>query len=267
MKKTNLIVILVIVLLVAVSSFLFIRKNVFLNTNDIVSEDSSIDESGSTDYSEESVADENTESTNTLTSAEADETLAKFGKIGEAYTFTSHQYLQGEVRERNVVSLGWNGSMELCVNKAEVLDYSEDLLGDSDNKEVIVSIASSLDSPKIFKINFSLTNIDAANKDGVQYQFNLSLFKLGSYNDLIPENYNDYENYVFSCGTCSDFISDPHGQDDEYYIFALEPGETKDFTLTYVVEEEYLKQKDIFFGISGNRVFNYGIKLDELSEK
>lgn len=276
MKKSKLIVILVLVSLVALSVFLMINKNKN-NESNTNTETSTVDEANH-DNTEESysnataeteISESSVDGESSATSAEADETIAKFGKIGEAYTLTSHRYLQGEVREDDSVSLGWEGNLELCVNSAEVFDYSESLLGDDTQKDLLVQVVSEFKSPKILRINITLTNIDAANKYGVQYQFNSSMFKLGAYSDLIPENYEDRENYTYSGGRYAypEIISDPHGEGDDYYNFELQPGETTNFTLTYLIAEEYLKQKDIFFGISANSQFKYGIMLDELSEE
>lgn len=276
MKKTNLIVVLVLILLVTVSTFLMINKNKNTDSN-TDTETSTVDEANQ-DNTEESysnttaeteISESSVDGESFATSAEADETIAKFGKIGEAYTLTSHRYLQGEVREDDSVSLGWEGNLELCVNSAEVFDYSESLLGDDTQKDLFVQVVSEFKSPKILQVNFTLTNIDAANKSGIQYEFNTSIFKFGSYNDLIPENYENYGNYLCSgeIYVCTDFISDPHGEGDDYYTFELKPGETTNFTLTYLIDEEYLKQKDIFFGISANSQFKYGIMLNELSEE
>ncbi len=274
MKKSKLIVILVLVSLVALSAFLMINKNknTESNTNtetstvDEANQDN-IEESDSNATAETEISESSVDGESSPTSVEADETIAKFGKIGEAYTLTSHRYLQGEVREDDSVSLGWEGNLELCVNSAEVFDYSESLLGDDTQKDLLVQVVSEFKSPKILRINITLTNIDAANKYGVQYQFNSSMFKLGSYSDLIPENYEDWENYTYSGGRYAnpEIILEPHGEGDDYYNFELETGETTNFTLTYLIDEEYLKQKDIFFGISANSQFKYGIMLDELS--
>ncbi len=276
MKKSKLIVVLVLVSLVALSAFLMINKSKKTDSN-TDTETSAVDEvnqvnieeSDSNSTAETEISESSVDGESSPTSAEADETIAKFGKIGEAYTLTSHRYLQGEVREDDSVSLGWEGNLELCVNSAEVFDYSESLLGDGTQKDLFVQMVSGFKSPKILRVNFTLTNIDAANKYGVQYEFNTSIFKFGSYNDLIPENYENYENYLCSgeIYVCADFISDPHGEGDDYYTFELKPGETTDFTLTYLIDEEFLKQKDIFFGISANSQFKYGIMLDELSEE
>ncbi len=270
MKKSSLTVILVLVVLVAVSSFAVIQKNTASNSSDVtskLSDDTSEVEESSILDSEESIISEFSASTST--SAEADETLKTFGKIGDNYILKSRRYLQGEVVEEDTVSLGWDGSLEICLNNAEVLDFSEDLVDDGTKKDQMVKMASYFENPKILRVSFSLKNIDAANKAGVQHQFDLSLFKLGSYIDLIPENYNDPENYIYSGNAYAgvDFIADPHGKGQDYYNFELNPGEIKDFTLTYIVDKEYLEQKDIFFGISANTRFNYGIMFDGLSEK
>ncbi len=271
MKKSSLTVIFVLIVLVAVSSFVMIKKNTTTsNSSDVISEvsdDTSEVEESSVLDSEESIVSES--STNTSTSAEADETLKTFGKIGDNYILKSRRYLQGEVVDEDTVSLGWDGNLEICVKNSEVMDFSEDLVDDEVKKDQMVNMASYFENPKILRVSFSLKNIDAANKAGVQHQFDLCLFKLGSYIDLIPENYNDPENYIYSGNAYAgvDFIADPHGEGQDYYIFELNPGETKDFTLTYIVDKEYLELKDIFFGISANTRFNYGIMFDGLSEK
>lgn len=270
MKKSSLTVTFVLIVLVAVSSFVMIKKNTTSNSSNVISEvsdDTSEVEKSSVYSSEESIVSEFSASTST--SAEADETLKTFGKIGDNYILKSRRYLQGEVVEEDTVSLGWDGSLEICVKNAEILDFSEDLIDDEAKKDQMVNMASYFENSKILRVSFSLKNIDAANKAGVQHQFDLSLFKLGSYIDLIPENYNDPENYIYSGNAYAgvDFIADPHGEGQDYYNFELKPGETKDFTLTYIVDKEYLELKDIFLGISANTRFNYGIMFDGLSEK
>lgn len=269
MNKKSLVISILIILILAVGSFVFFNYSETNNSSetsetlnsstiDEVTEDSE-DASSSTKDSTNEVPTENTSK-----SEEADETLESFVQIGETLPLYSHHNSQGETRDNFTPYLGWEGTINLCVNSVTVKDYDptdENL--DTDKWELYINESG---FSKVIHIELSLTSVDAENSYDVAYDFSSSMFQLGSYDDLIPENYHDSENYTPTGNkfACSEFILNPQGDENNYYHFSLEPGETKVFTLDYLVNDEFLSQESKFLGISLSREFKYGVLLDNM---
>ena len=126
-----------------------------------------------------------------LSDPDADATLAALGTIGEAYTLHARQYQQGEAREEETASLGWDGDMTLVVRSATLLPYEEDVNGEDAAHSVWGMYADGFSDPCVLHLELHLENVDAHNRTGVQYQFNASMFYLSAYEDLIPQNRQD----------------------------------------------------------------------------
>lgn len=197
--------------------------------------------------------------------ADADAKIATFGKMGESYTIHGKIYEQGEEKPEDEISDSlFDGDMEICVNEVNVYDFSQDLL-DSRFDWTIFNDSLNND-PAILKVNFTLTNVDAQNRGGVAYEFYANIFKLGCYDDLIPDNYNNNDYYPFENYCASEFVLEPSGDGDAYYHFELNPGESKDFTITYMIDRQYLSVKDPFLAITlSSRQTQFGVLLSGLA--
>lgn len=197
--------------------------------------------------------------------ADADAKIATFAKMGENYTIHGKIYEQGEEKPEDEISDSlFDGDMEICVNEVNVYDFSQDLL-DSRFDWTIFNDSLNND-PAILKVNFTLTNVDAQNRSGVAYEFYANMFKLGCYDDLIPDNCNNNDYYPFENYCASEFVLEPSGDGDAYYHFELNPGESKDFTITYMIDRQYLSVKDPFLAITLNsRQTQFGVLLSGLA--
>lgn len=202
-----------------------------------------------------------------LSSSEADTLLATFGTVGQDYTLHSRYYQQGEAREEEAPSLGWDGDLVLRVNSAQIQSFTpED--SDIDRAESWTKLLGdyAFSDPCVLKLDMTLKNESAENKNGVRYQFSTSMFRLSAYEDLIPENWQDGESYyhVGERYGLYEFSFDKHGKNDDYYSFSLEPGETMDFTLQYLIDREYLNQQSPFLAVSLSRQIECGVLLGDL---
>lgn len=206
-------------------------------------------------------------SSSTLSSPEADALLATFGTVGEDYTLHSRYYRQGEAKIEKAPSLGWDGDLILRVNSAEIQNFdpeSSDIdLAESWAKQLEAYLIS---EPCVLKLDMTLKNENAEYKTGVRYQFSTNMFHLGAYEDLIPENWQNGEAYlpVGERYSVYEFSFDKHSEGDDYYSFSLEPGETMDFTLQYLIDREYLNQQSPFLAISPSRQIECGVLLSDL---
>ena len=117
-------------------------------------------------------------------------------------------------------------------------------------------------------MELSLKNIDAENKNGVKYKFDANMFVLSAYEDLIPENQNNAEGYttVGNYYSAYETYFDPHGPGDDYWSFELQPGETQNFTIEFLIDRVYLSQKDPFLAITPGREIFYGVMLRDLAK-
>ena len=71
------------------------------------------------------------------------------------------------------------------------------------------------------------------------------MFVLSAYEDLLPENQNNPEGYttVGNYYSAYETYFDPHGPGDDYWSFELQPGETQNFTIEFLIDRVYLSQK------------------------
>ena len=200
-------------------------------------------------------------------SPEADALIQTFAEIGEPYTLHSRYYNQGEAKTDDAPGLGWDGDLELCVSDAEIKEYSESNIK-YDNKSLWEFYASEFDDPCILHMELSLKNIDAENKNGVKYKFDANMFVLSAYEDLLPENQNNPEGYtnVGNYYSAYETYFDPHGPGDDYWSFELQPGETQNFTIEFLIDRVYLSQKDPFLAITPGREIFYGVMLRDLAK-
>lgn len=262
----------IIIIFLIIASVLYFNIKSKSNT-DTTNADSAENLKYSNNTIDENATSENSSSSNTtpsdsIDSSEADETLSNFGEVGKAYTLHSRSYKQGDVRDNSAPSLGWDGDLELFVSKAEAYEFTEDLY---EQYPKLADYATEVNNPYVVHVELSLKNIDAANKNGVKYEFYSNMFRLSAYYDLILHTFETYEEqesymsisdmYVFS-----EFSVEPHGSDEDYFVFQLEEGETKEFTLDYLVNGDYFSQKDIFLGVSLSSTYNYGILLTDLQK-
>lgn len=202
-----------------------------------------------------------------VNSPEADALIKTFAEIGEPYTLHSRYYNQGEAKTDDAPGLGWDGDLELCVSDAEIKEYSESNIK-YDNKSLWEFYASEFDDPCILHVELSLKNVDAENKNGVKYKFNANMFVLSAYEDLLPENQNNPEGYttVGNYYSAYETYFDPHGPGDDYWSFELQPGETQNFTIEFLIDRVYLSQKDPFLAITPGREIFYGVMLRDLAK-
>ncbi len=200
-------------------------------------------------------------------SAEADAVMANFGSIGNEYTLHSRYYQQGEAKVEVAPNLGWDGDLLLTVKSAQVQEYSA---ADDDNgdpaRAAWATYAKLFSDPCVLKLDMTLTNKDAENKNGVRYLFNAGMFRLAAYEDLIPDNWKNAETYV-SIGEQYSALEaqfDKHSDNDDYWSFTLEPEETLDFTLQFLIDRKYLEQNTPFLAVSFGRQIECGVLLDKI---
>lgn len=198
---------------------------------------------------------------------EATNLIKTFGAIGNEYTLHSRYYQQGEAKVEKAPSLGWDGDLLLTVKSAQVQEYSaaDDDSGDP-ARSAWATYAKLFSDPCVLKLDMTLTNRDAENKNGVRYLFNAGMFRLAAYEDLIPENWKNAETYV-SIGERYSALEaqfDKHSDNDDYWSFTLEPEETLDFTLQFLIDRKYLEQNTPFLAVSFSRQIECGVLLDKI---
>ena len=201
--------------------------------------------------------------------SEAEATIATFGQIGENYLLHSRYFLQGEVKNEETARLGWDGDMILCVKSGKVIEYSQSMDEADPIKILWNAYAADFTNPCILQLTMSLKNENAENRNGVRYQFGADMFRLGAFEDLKPENYQDSEFYTMIGNRMGAYEAafDQHRDRDDYYCFELNPGETLDFTMEFLVERDYFTLDRPFLGIGPGRQFQVGILLDQLSRE
>lgn len=270
------IVCLVIILVGATLAFVSFNKS-NKNTNSVIEpSETSVQESSVSETSNSSTAEETSSTTETsedstslsseedVSDADADKKISTFGKMGEAYTLHGHFNNQGEdVSSDEVTDAFFEGDMNVTVNEAKVLDYSDEYFS---SNEFVTEQKSQFNNPKVLQINLTLENISAYQQSEVQYEFYANIFQLGIYKDLIPSDTHSLE-YVkpslYYFGT--EFTFEPHGEDTSYYHFELNQGESKEFTFYFLIDEEYLNQKDPFLAISSSNDINFGVLLNDIT--
>lgn len=203
-----------------------------------------------------------------VNSPEADALIRTFAEIGEPYTLHSRYYNQGEAKTEDAPWLGWDGDLELCITDAIVKEYEESDIKYNSDSSIWARYASDFEDPCILHVELSLKNVDAENKNGVKYKFNANMFVLSAYEDLIPENQNNAEGYttVGNYYSAYETYFDPHGPGDDYWSFELQPGETQNFTIEFLIDRVYLSQKDPFLAITPGREIFYGVMLRDLAK-
>ena len=258
---------LIIILVCASVAFIIANSK---NEADRSSNEESVKSSESTitpDDSAEDVSEletlENSEaesSEDVLSDADADTIISTFANIGETYTLHGHYYEQSEDSSDDEISDSFfEGDMELCVNEVTLLDYSDEYFSSNESADIDASV---FENPKVLKVELSLTNVNAANPAGVQYEFNSTIFGLSAYKDLIAENADNAEyikisDYYFY----PEFALEPHGEGNSYYHFEINPGETKSFTYYFLIDEELLNQKQPFLKVAAGRYIKFGVLL------
>ncbi len=203
-----------------------------------------------------------------LSDPDAEKVLATLGTIGDNYTLHARQYQQGEAQEEDTPSLGWDGDMTLLIRTASVTPYEESgEYGENDPRGIWPLYAENFQDPCVLRLEMSLENIDAHNRTGVQYQFSASMFYLSGYEDLIPQNWQS-ENYanVTQRYTAMESYFDKNSGTKDYWSFELQPGETMDFVLEFLVDREYFEQQSPFLAVSLSREIKAGILLDDIME-
>ena len=163
---------------------------------------------------------------------------------------------------------GWDGDLELCITDAIVKEYEESDIKYNSDSSIWARYASDFEDPCILHVELSLKNVDAENKNGVKYKFNANMFVLSAYEDLLPENQNNPEGYttVGNYYSAYETYFDPHGPGDDYWSFELQPGETQNFTIEFLIDRVYLSQKDPFLAITPGREIFYGVMLRDLAK-
>lgn len=279
-KKTSKVAIVAIICLILVlvgATFAFISfnksgKETGSNTeqNETSVQESSVSENSESPVEESSATSETSQSSSSSSSeedvsdADADNKISTFGKMGEAYTLHGHFSNQGEdISSEEITDNFFEGDMNVTVTGAKVLDYSDDYFSSNENT---AEQKSQFNNPKVMQINLTLENISAHQMSDVQYDFYANIFSLGIYNDLIPADTSSID-YVkpslYFTGT--EFAYEPHGDDTSYYHFELNPGESKDFTFYFMIDEEYLNKKDPFLAISSATIPNFGVLLTDIT--
>lgn len=200
---------------------------------------------------------------------EADAFIASLGKMGEDYTLHSQEFEQGDLVDETIPSLGWNGDMILRMHSATVKKYAVDPSWEPDaHEDYWETEASMMKEPMILTLDLSLTNKDAKKPYGVQYDFDVCMFRLSGYRDVLPESKATPEAATISmeyAGSETAF-SNP-GEGKKYYSFELPEGETMDFTMKYLIDREYLNVDTPFLAIAPGRVPQAGILLDNIQEE
>ena len=192
---------------------------------------------------------------------EADEMISNFGEVGKTYTLHSRLYKNDEQHEENALSLGFNGDMEVTVNEINLLEYSED---DDETMSEWSSYLEEFEESYVLEAKITLKNVNAEQKTGQRYLFDTSVFKIGAYQDLIPENEQDTENYysVFETYASYSVYFDPHA-DEGTSKFTLSKGETQDYTIRFLVSKEFLEQKSPFFAFSAGDTYRFRIMIPD----
>ena len=192
---------------------------------------------------------------------EADEIISSFGEVGKTYTLHSRQYKNDEQHEENALSLGFNGDMEVTVNEINLLEYSED---DDETMSEWSSYSEEFEKPYVLEAKITLKNISAEKTTGQRYLFDTSVFRVGAYQDLIPENEQDTENYysVFETYASYSVYFDPHA-DEGTSKFTLSKGETQDYTVRFLISEEFLEQTKPYLAFSGGDSCRFGIMIPD----
>ena len=203
-----------------------------------------------------------------ISSPEADALIKTFAEIGEPYTLHSRYYNQGEAKTEDAPWLGWDGDLELCITDAIVKEYEESDIKYNSDSSIWARYASDFEDPCILHVELSLKNVDADNKNAVKYKYKANMFVLSAYEDLIPENQNNPEGYttVGNYYSAYETYFDPHGPGDDYWSFELQPGETQNFTIEFLIDRVYLSQKDPFLAITPGREIFYGVMLRDLAK-
>lgn len=280
MAPIILVLFLIIVLVGATIAFVSLNKSNKNDSSDVTAlsetskQESSASESSVESYPTPSLEESSEPSesaaseTNELSDSTADEKIATFGKMGEAYTLHGHFYNQGEDISSDEITDGFfEGNMNVTVNEANVLDYSNEYFYSNEGlNESVNDIKSLYNDVKILQVKLTLDNIDAYQMSNVQYEFNATIFKLGIYEDLIPADTSSVD-YVKPSAYFyyPEFAFEPHGEDASYYHFELNLGESKDFTFYFIIDGDYVNQKDPFLAISSGRDTNFGVLLTDIT--
>jgi hypothetical protein len=276
--KTGLICICVLIVILVGASATFVAVKNSSKAEVVETEEFANSENVSSEIEDPIVENELSENENSVSSSgeevlsdpDADATIANFAKIGENYTIHGHMRQLGaeDTNSDEISDSLFEGDMEVCINEVNLLDISE--LNDENYQRFEEQDAfSEIGDPAILQVKLTLTNIDAERSSGVKYDFNSSIFKLGGYKDLIPENYTDSENYYFIRGEyCySEYAIEPHGEGDAYYHFELKAGESKDYTIYYLIDRSYLDIQEPFLAIASGDQIRFGILLgDKITE-
>lgn len=270
------IVCLVIILVGATLAFVSFNKSNKETSSVTEQSETSVQESSDFEASNSSSREESSATTETsqdstsssseedVSDADADKKISTFGKMGEAYTLHGHFNNQGEdISSDEATDAFFEGDMNVTVNEAKVLDYSDDYFV---SNEIVIEQKSQFKNPKVLQVNLTLENISAYQMSEVQYEFNASIFQLGIYKDLIPTDTHSLDYVKPSLYfTGPEFTFEPHGEDTSYYHFELNQGESKDFTFYFLIDEEYLNQKDPFLAISSSNDVKFGVLLTDIT--
>lgn len=263
--KTGLICICVLIVILVGASATFVAVKNSSKAEVVETEKFANSENVSSKIEDFIAENENSASSNegeVLSNSDADATIATFANIGETYTIHGHKCQQGfeDTNSDEISDSFFEGDIEVCVNEVNLLDCSE---LDEENYQRFEeqNAFSEINDPMILQVKLTLTNVDAENSSGVKYDFNSSIFKLGGYKDLIPENYNDSENYYFIRGEyCySEYAIEPHGEGNAYYHFELKAGGSKDYTIYYLIDRSYLDIQDPFLAIASGVQIKFGV--------
>lgn len=203
-----------------------------------------------------------------LSDPDADALLSTLGSMGESYTLHSRDYEQGEEKEEEAPALGWDGDMTVLVKSAQLLPFDESAqYCEGDPRSSWSTYAGEFQDPRVLRLAIQLENIDAHNRNGVQYQFTAFMFQLSAYEDLIPQNWLD-ENYIKVAQRYAVMESyfDHSSDEKDYWGFELRPGESMDFTLEFLVDCSYLEQQAPFLAVSVSRGTEVGVLLDKITE-
>lgn len=237
-------------------SAIFIALIAFSVTYFVLSPKSTTDSSEEDDFNTEQ------ESSAVITeSAEADEVISSFATIGNELILHSRQYSQGEQQEENSVFLGFDGDMVLSVKEINVLDFSAN---DDEIRDSWKSYSDQFENPCIIEFKISLKNNNASKLTGQSYLFDSSIFKLGAWEDLVPENISNAEGYftVSERYSSCDANFFPHTEKSST-AFELNKGETKDFVIRFLANRSYLSLKQPFLAISSGNDYHYGVLLPD----
>lgn len=207
-------------------------------------------------------------SANEFSDPDADALLSALGSMGESYTLHSRDYEQGEAREEEAPDLGWDGDMTVLVKSAQLLPFDENIqYEEGDPRSGWSSCAGEFRDPCVLRLVIQLENINARNRNGVQYRFTAFMFQLSAYEDLLPQNWLD-ENYIKIAQRYAVMESyfDKSSDTKDYWGFELRPGESMDFTLEFLVDRSYLEQQSPLLAVSLSRKTEVGVLLDQITE-